>query len=433
MAFSDDCSAVHLWICDDAGGVHVLCHVTSDPETQMKWRQVEETSPYGSVVGGANDSVCSVVKDDGELHVRDKINYSNPLGKAWLPTHCHVTKVAIGSKYLVAVLKEGGTLIGNIGRVRSSSYCPIKWEEISPPFPPKLTHVAMTTSDFLYGVTEGGEVHGCHGISDDTRPIKWKKLSKPPIVSMLGYISSLFRSSSQLLFDTVTTSADGLWCYSKRNDTLWLFQLPNTGFSTSCSWKSFSLRNLAPKLASISGHPNNLLTIYGITEDGQYLYEMTGKEAESVVSLSELPYHGHGDIVMTTVACSLLTGKEESSIEPSLYPKLPKMRRENDDEVIDTSDALFTLDDYQEHSRSERKRRRNFDDELYETKRGKDDTDFSYLSSCQQTTPPRTKMYRHPFTHKLIRDIPVTIVTKRKVRHMYSYTCTCTFMIIILL
>ena len=417
MASSDNCSAVHLWICDDVGGIHVLCHVTSDPETQMKWRQVEEASPYGSVVGGANDSVCSVVKEDGELHVRDKIDYSNPLGKVWLPTHCHVTKVAIGNRYLVAVLKEGGTLIGNIGRVRSSSYCPIKWEEISPPFPSKLAHVTMTTSDFLYGVTEGGEVHGCHGISDDTRPINWEKLSKPPIVSMLGYISSLFRASSQLLFDNVTTSAEGLWCYSKRNDTLWLFQLPNDRFSTN-SWKSFPLKSPAPKLVSISGHPNNLLTIYGITEDGQCLYEMNGKEAEPVLSLTELPYHGHGDIVMTTVACSLLCGKEEINSEPSLYPKLPKMRREEvDDEVIDTTNTLFTLDNYQRQIRSERKRRRNFDDQSNETKRGKDDyTDLSYLSSCQQTTSPRTKMYRHPFTHKLIRDIPVTIVTKKKVR-----------------
>lgn len=405
-------SAVHLWICDQVGGVHVLCHVTSNPVVPMKWRQLEESSAYRCIVGGAN--ICSI-SEDGEMFVRDKIKYSDPLGKAWLPTRYHVNQLSIGNHYIVAVLQEGGALIGNISRVRSSSYCPIKWEEITPPTPPKLAHIAMTTSDFLYGVTEGGDTYGCHGIPEDTRPITWEMLTKPPILSRRGFLANLFKSSPRLLFDHVTCSAEGLWCYTKCNDTLWL--LSNQQSTNQIAWKSYTLPSHAPKLTSISGHPHNLLTLYGITECGKYLYEIQGKEAEPTLEITELPYHGHGDIVMATISCCMLYDEEEEEEDESLYPKLPKRSKE---EVMNH----YTIDNYQRQAiNKERKRTRS--DYNNDTKRIKEDTDYDYMLPYQQTSlssPAKTKMYRHPFTHKLIRDIPVTIVTKRRVRHRVPHT-----------
>lgn len=417
--------AVHLWVCDTDGGVHVLCHVTSTSTENMRWREVEETSQYLQVVGGSEDIVCSV--NDQELYIRDNVSYSMPLGKTWLPTGCHMTQVAVGSKYLVVILPEGGVLIGNVNPVRSKNFCPIKWEEISSHTPKKLAHITMTLDDVLFGVTSGGDVYGCYGIQELSRPLNWDFLSKPPIPARRGFLSSLFQSTPTVLFDHVTSNSEGVWCYSKRNDQLWLLTVRELAMtdkvSRQTSWTRFNFESSAPKLTAITCHPENSFTLYGISEDGKTLFEM--QASDSSVTISELPFHGCGDISMATISCCQVTSREEEEqTTPSLYPKLPKKEKglccENGTcsfclkrspltftGTTFTND-LYTIDNYRQQLKTFRREERNISSQSEGTKRFREDTDFSYLSPCQQVTTLNRRR-RHPFTHKLIRDIPVIV------------------------
>lgn len=454
-------TSLHLWVSDTNGGIHVLCHVnteaTSSSSQDMKWREVEENSDYHQLVGGASDVILGVDCSDKELFVRDKVSYSEPLGKKWLPTGCHVTHTAVGKQYIgVIIHEERRALIGTISLVRGSHFCPIKWEEISGDIPRDLAYITMTTDDVLYGITVGGVVYGCYGIRELTRPLIWEFLSKPPVPARKGFLSSLFGTTPTTIFDHVTSNGKGVWCYSQRNSEIWLlniYEKPNKTHNT--NWTRFNLPSSTPKLISITCNPmggTNETTLYGISEDGHGLYELI--PIGNKIDIFELPFHGYGDITMTTVTCSLLMKKEEKEVKtiPSLYPKLPKLSPEKglccengtcsfclgrssltsvSTETTSTwgttamtgvtstslispgyTKDLYTVDNYRQQIKDFRRGQRSHSPSLEGAKKAKEGNDFEYLSSPRQATPTTARKRRsHSITQRLVRDIPVVVTT----------------------
>lgn len=438
-------SAVHIWICDTEGSVHVLCHVT---DNIMKWREVDGTI---SQIHCSQNVVCGISQSDQDLCIRTGVSFESPLGKKWARTGCLVEKIAVGRSYVAAWLKDGGILIGEIGLIRNTDFCPLKWFEIDDATPTNLKHISMNCNDVLFGVTANGDTYGCYGIQEKDHVLKWELLSKaPPLAKRRGFFRSLFQSEPSNLFDSVSCFSDGIWCYKKESHELWLLTIQGIIFSNKlsrkASWTRHQLPDSTPKLAAISCHSLDQSILYGISENGDNVYMI--KLVGPVIQVSELPFHGCGDIVMVTLSCSLVDKKEDESATPSLYPKLPKKEKglccENGTcsfcQYRSNLEARSTpqyrnIDYYREQLKKYKKEGRkhyslssaetrysipvtetgedDFDTEPVSRKRRRDDNDeLSYLSPCHQVTPPPLKKRRYrrrPFTYPLIEDIPIAV------------------------
>ena len=449
MASSEDQnSAVHIWICDTEGSVHVLCHVT---DSIMKWREVDGTISH---IDCTHNVICGINQSDQDLCIRTGVSFESPLGKKWARSGCLVEKIAVGRSYVAAWLKDGGILIGEIGLIRNTDFCPLKWIEIDNATPTNLIHITMNCNDVLFGVTGNGDIYGCYGIQEKDHALKWEQLSKaPPLAKRRGFFRSLFQSEPSNLFDSVVSFADGIWCYKKESHELWLLIIQAIIFSNNvsrkASWTRHQFPDSTPKLTAISCHPSDQSILYGISDNGDTVYMI--KLVGPVMQVSELPFHGCGDIVMATLSCSLVHKKEDEPATPSLYPKLPKKEKglccENGtcsfcqyrtNLASRSTPHRYSVDYYREqlkrHKEEGRKRyslsntetrystpvtesgEDDFDIEPVgkKRKRDDDDDDLSYLSPCQQVTPPPLKKRRHrrrPFTYPLIEDIPIVLTT----------------------
>jgi hypothetical protein len=370
----------------------------------MKWREVDGEMDH--VISGTKGLVCGIDAADRQLHVRVGVAWDTPLGKKWAVTGFKdIEQLAVGGDYLSIWQVESGVLIGNVNFIRSHDFCPIQWGEVADATPIDLFKITMSIDDVLYGVTKGGVVYGCYGIKNPDQNLHWEELSKPPPIARRGLIKS-FLFKSQPIFHDIGANTNGVWCYSQDKHEVWYLsikELPSSSHRHMCNWTRYSLPPSVPQLSTITCHPTNL-TIYGISIDETAIYRL---DVEGLtIRGTELPFHGCGDITMTTLSCSLVRqGQVQEEATPSIYPKLPKLSLETENTFYTNSyntgsniDVTFTSS----LQRAGIKRRRE------------DDEEFAYLSPCEQATPSikrrRTHRRCYNLTHRLIKDIPIIVL-----------------------
>lgn len=400
---------MHLWACDTNNEIHVLCHVTSTENFEMKWREVD--GELSQVSSGSN-IICGITSDK-QLHVRTNVSYQDPLGKKWAETGFDdIKQLAVGGAYLAVWLPKGGVLIGSTNLIRNRDFCPIKWGEIADATPTDLVQITMCCDDILYGITKGGAVYGCYGIREEMKPLQWELIAKPPAIAKSGFLKSLFKRSNALFHD-ISCNSKGVWCYSKDNQEVWHLIISG---KNKTSWTKYKLPNSTCQLISIKCHPLYPI-IYGLSIDSTTIYQIN-VTGPLLLSVNELPFHGCGDIVIATISCSIVyksNDEEEEEGVRSLYPKLPK------DICCETGTCGFCL------TRNTLNSTKTFDEprtkypvpieesrgSVAGRKRQREDTDYElvYLSPCHQATPPykRRRHYSKRFTQQLIKDIPITV------------------------
>ena len=399
-AESTSSSSVHLWVCDTEKEVHVLCHVTSSEKQESKWREVDGS--MSEVIGGSNGTVCGI--SDNELMIRTNISYSDPLGKKWCNTSLNEFKqLVVGRDYIAVWLPNDKILLGNVHLVRNRDFCPIKWGEITDSTPPQLAKMTMSHNNTLYGVTKGGEVYGCYGINEPMKTLKWELITKPPPIVKRGFLSSLFKRSNALFHD-IGCNTHGIWCYSKDNHEIWQLVIHS---KNKTSWSRYKLPSSTSQLISMTCNPS-LPVIYAISIDSITLYQIE-VSGPVLMNVTELPFHGCGDIVIATISCCLVTNDKEDTPPPALYPKLPK----ETDLCCENGTCTYCLTrNTLAHISLPMTETSN--KSIAGTKRHREsiDNEFEYLSPCHQATPPykRKRYTRYSLTHRLIKDIPVIVV-----------------------
>lgn len=320
--------AINIWLCDSDGGLHVLCHaISSDPSIKSKWREVDGS--MARVVCGPQGAVCGISKTDHELYVRAGVGFNNPLGKNWSRTGHKSVDVAVGRKLLVSRIEKGDVFSAPLGVAGSADFSPLRWDGLSNDPPENLDHLVLDSSDTLYGVTGLGEVFVCPGLENRGCVAGWERLAKPPSAKLkISLLSSLFRGSGTA-FCSVTAGANCLWCL--REKELWQLVLSRgvggLGLRRRTNWVKFTI----PKERSVSRISAGGSHLFAITDDGCSLLRL--KLCSPLVQWEELPFHGCGDITLSSlsVCCLPVEQQNASSLSsPSLYPKLPKLSKEHD-------------------------------------------------------------------------------------------------------
>ena len=323
--------AVHLWASDSDGEVHVLCHVrSSNKDVSMRWR--EGDGGQREVFCGKG-VVCGIDMKTDHLCLRRGLAFDSPIGKKWAISSQKVSKVAVGSKY-VSVLTNNNQILA--GRPKLHIIGDLVGEflltEVEGPLPKNLEHLIMDSNDVLYAVTSMGEVYVCRGMASEAETIKLEIVSKaPPLARRGGFLRSLF-SSKKNLFVSVTALNDQLFCLRKDPQEIWQLVITEVVFGdktcNKTSWNSFKFGPNPPNISLITANPlHSAKELFGVVEeDGSIVcLQLEGK----TITVSELPFHGCGDIKITSLSAShLVQDLNEAPLmasTPKLYPKLPKL------------------------------------------------------------------------------------------------------------
>ena len=347
MAYGITCEreeATHIWVCDSDGGVHVLCHVTSSKEQRMKWREVD--GMMKEVHCGSEGLVCGV-DNEGILNIRTDVTIDSPLGKKWKKTDCKVYKVTVGTKYIAIWNEENRILISHVGIVFSKDRRNLNWIEISDSLPKNLKHITLNYQDILYGITLSGEVYVCTGTQETKEDLKWQHVCKaPPLARRGGFLSSLL-SGSQSVFGCVVPSNEHIWCIRNDLQEIWQLLFTEVVFGDKSthktSWNRFKFDKNKLTFTLISANPMDNSVLYAITDVGDTVFNLNLQQQN--IEISELPFHGCGDIVLTSLSSCHVTGKshdnEKVPTTPSLYPKLPKLDEHERGLCCENGDCSF--------------------------------------------------------------------------------------------
>ena len=322
----------HVWVCDGAseGGAHVLTHVTS--AGLIQWREV--SGAMDRVVCGASEApslVCGIRKK--HLYIRTGISPSKPLGQKWAYTGCEAVDIAVGTSYILVKSSSNELTAIDFGRLTIDLSKPAEllgvtgWVHVTVEKKSFLSMFVMDTSDNLYGFTRKGDVYMCVGLRDHDRMPQWKKVKSYPTDYSLGSIFSsvsslLGRQTAQPMFHCTSVGKGCLWCLQSSPLTLWQLVLPPSPQAGEEQWKwsnwvKFSFTgDMTPTL--ICGDPRSSDTLFAISENRDTIFRLF--LSSSTVECQELPFHGLGEITLTSLSLSTV---KDTSPPPRLYPKLP--------------------------------------------------------------------------------------------------------------
>ena len=318
---ADNVEAVHLWTSDSDGCVHVLFNAfCSGDDVSMKWREGDGSQT--SVVC-SNRFVGGIGLTDSCLALRTGVAYDSPMGKKWSLSSQSVKKLAIGSKYLAILTNDGRTLTCVVPGTIVRDVTELDFSEISSP-PKDIVHIIMDSKDVVYSITLFGEVQVCRGVGGENSPLKWEFFSKPPSLARRGgFLSSLFASKKPLFID-VAVFDEQMFFLRADPQEIWQLVVTEILFGSKTqyrsSWNCFKFKARSQKLSLIASNPMNNNELFGVSEDGNALLrlDLQGKS----ITISEMPFHGCGDITITSLSACHLT---QDSIVPKIYPKLPKL------------------------------------------------------------------------------------------------------------
>lgn len=165
----------------------------------------------------------------------------------------------------------------------------------------------------------------CPGLEGRNTIAGWDRLAKPPSARLkISLLSSLFRGS-EAAFCSVTAGVNCLWCL--RETELWQLVLspgPTSRLRQRINWVKFNVhKDRAMSRISAGGEH-----VFAVSSDGSNLVRLDLSSAK--VQWEELPFHGCGDITLSSLSVCCLPGGEQRSLptpttSPNLYPKLPKL------------------------------------------------------------------------------------------------------------
>ena len=321
-------SSKHLWVCDSIGGVHVLAHVTSQGNTnKMLWREV--SGKMDRIVCGTSGStpiVCGI--KNNQMYLRTGISSSKPLGLKWALARAEAVEVAIGTNYLVTKNSSNELLALRMAKFadKLSQSCSeivlTGWEAIEKKS--FLSLLVMDSTDTLYGFSPKGDVYTCGNLNEDNRMISWgngKVKGHPGSSFSLGSFVSWFSKSSTNMFQVSAVGSGCVWCLQKSPLVLWQLVLPPPSHSGSDRWKWLNWEKFTfsdgMALSRLCGDPDSNNELFAISEENDTVYRLT--LSSSTVQIHDLPFHGCGDITLSSL--SLSTVGDPST--PSIYPKVP--------------------------------------------------------------------------------------------------------------
>ena len=314
--------AVHLWTADTDGCIHILCNARcSNDNVSMKWREGDGSQ---TTIVCNNKHVCGIDMSNC-LAARTGVAYDSPIGKKWSLSSQKIKKLAIGLKYLAVLTTDGRTLTCMIPDYIVRDVIELEFTEIQS-FSTDIVHIIMDTKDVLYCVSSFGEVHVCRDISKDGSPLHWEFFTKPPSIARRGgFLSSLF-ASNKILFIDVAVFDEQIFFLRAEPQEIWQLVVTEILFGDKTqyksSWNCFKFKPHSPKLSLIATNPLSKQELFGVSENGNTILalDLQGK----FITITEMPFHGCGDIVITSLSSCHL--KQDVPI-PKIYPKLPKLQR----------------------------------------------------------------------------------------------------------
>lgn len=334
----DKKQSVHLWTCDEDGGVHVLFNTqyNGEEDRSQTWRECD--GDQRSLACNNGGVVCGITRPSNTIALRTNTTYDNPLGKKWSLSNdlTKVSKLAVGGKHMAMLSATDDCQVMT---------CPIPTRVITrdhfdpaylplPPSPASLHHIVMDTSDTIFGIANAGNIYVYRGITMDTRQGgDWKMLTKPPPIARRGgFLGKLF-SRERTLFIDVTVSDGNLFLLRTNPQEIWQLVNKEVDFGNKieikCSWNSFKFKPKSPVISLISSNPLNHSELFGVTENNDIVrLDLTGR---AITINDNLPYHGLGDIVITSLSSCCVTEDVPTSVATPIYPKLPKLCCEKGD------------------------------------------------------------------------------------------------------
>ena len=308
------------------GGVHVLAHVTSQGTSKkMQWREV--SGKMDRIVCGTSSSlpiVCGI--KNNQMYLRTGISSSKPLGLKWALTRIEAVEVAIGTNYLVTKNCSNELLALKITKFsdKLSQSCSeialTGWEAIEKKS--FLSLLVMDSSDTLYGFCPKGDVYTCGNLNEDGRMISWGgKVKGHPDIGYFRSLLSKFKSGN--MFQISTVGSGCIWCLQKSPLVLWQLVLPPASSHSGrdrwnqLNWEKFTFSD-EMDLFRLCGDPDSSNELFAISEEKDTVHRLT--LSSSTVQFHELPFHGCGDILLSSL--SLSTVFDDPST-PSIYPKVP--------------------------------------------------------------------------------------------------------------
>ena len=326
---STSSSSKHLWVCDTMGGVHVLTYVTTEGTKRPMWREV--SGAMDRVMCGTSGSpsiICGI--RNNQLFLRSGVSPSKPIGESWAKTRVEAVEVAIGSRYLVTRNTRNEIHALKINKFATSLRKPSTeialagWEDIEKKS--FLSLLIMDSADNLYGFSTKGDVYTCGRLIDQDHIPSWGgKVKGSPsnlsVGSLINSVSSLFSRTSSNAFSMSAVGDGCLWCVQTSPPSLWQLVLPPSSQSGSDRWKwsnwvkfTFSDNEMP---AQVCGNPQSNSELFAISKARDTVTRLF--LSSSTVEFQELPFHGCGDINLSSLSLSIV----EESTTPSIYPEVP--------------------------------------------------------------------------------------------------------------